>query len=110
MVWNVWLFGFNSPSYGGWIGLVVLSGCTWTKSLPVLCPHITACFLNFPHLFFSDDNNDMNGRASGSSNKNMNYDLLMLKKDSRCSVLVTLCSLVCGAAGGCLLPSTLDKG
>lgn len=52
----------------------------------------------------------MNDRASGSSNKNEDSDLLMLKNDSKCSVLVTLCSLVCGAVGGCLLPSTLDKG
>lgn len=29
--------------------------------------------------------------------------LIMLKKDSRSSVLVTLCSLTCGAMGGCLL-------
>lgn len=106
VLWNVSVFGFSSHLYGGWLCPVVLSGCTCTKSLPVPCPHINAFFLNFPQLFLLMIVMIWMAKQVVPVTRILmvaDLGLIMLKKDSRSSLLVALWSLICGAMGRCLL-------
>lgn len=93
VLWNVWVFGFSSHLYGGWLCPVILSGCTCTKSLPVPCPHINAFFLDFPQLFSLMIVMIWMAKQVVPVTRILmmaDLGLIMLKTDSRWSPLVTL--------------------